>query len=79
MEQSDRREKSVTHSQPDAERVGEHLVIDKTEWAPGEHPDPHRRHGGQTRYLERYLRCIRCGVEALTEQALPDDCNGGEH
>lgn len=59
---------------PDAEQVGSHLVIDKTQWCPGKHPDPHRRHEGQTEYLERYLRCIQCGVEVLDKGGLPEEC-----
>lgn len=61
---------------PDAERIGPHLVIDKTEWVPGPHPDPHRRHTGQAQYLEQYLRCLLCGVETINEQSLPDVCGG---
>ena len=62
---------------PDAERVGEHLIIDRTEWVPGEHPNPHRRHHGQTAYLERYYRCLRCGCEAISKADLPAECESG--
>jgi hypothetical protein len=50
------------------------LVIDKTEWVPGKHPDPHRQRESQTEYLERYLRCIQCGVEVLSKRDLPEEC-----
>lgn len=68
------RKRASSPQHPDAERVGQHLVIDKTEWVPGEHPEPHRRSPGQSQYLERYIRCIRCGCEALSKRDLPDDC-----
>lgn len=61
---------------PDAEYVGEHLVIDKAEWVPGKHPYPHRRYKGQTEYLEKYIRCIQCGVEVLNGGDFPDECDG---
>ena len=69
-------EKLLDNSYPDAQRVGEHLVIDKTEWVPGKHPDPHRGHEGQTEYLERYLRCIQCGVEVLNKRDFSEKCEG---
>ena len=61
---------------PEARHVDAHLVIDKSEWVPGKHPDPHRRHEGQTEYLERYLRCIECGVEVLKKRDFPVECDG---
>jgi len=61
---------------PEARYAGDHLVIDKTEWVPGKHPDPNRRREGQTEYLERYLRCIECRVEVLSERDLPVECHG---
>ena len=61
---------------PDARHVDAHLVINKTQWCPGPHPDPHRRHEGQTEYLERYLRCIECGVEVQSKRDLPIECDG---
>lgn len=67
-------EESLSNRHPDAERIGPHLVIDKTQWCPGPHPDPHRRHEGQTEYRETYLRCIQCGVEVLRERDLPATC-----
>lgn len=38
-------------------------------------PDPSRRREGQTEYLERYLRCIKCDVEVLSEHDLPEECD----
>lgn len=61
---------------PDARYVDAHLIIDKTQWCPGPHPDPHRRHDGQTEYLERYLKCLRCRTEVLNERDLPVECDG---
>jgi len=75
MSDTSSRVETLSNSYPDAESVGPHLVIDKTEWVPGKHPDPHRRHKGQTEYLERYLRCIQCGVEVLREDDLPETCD----
>jgi hypothetical protein len=75
MESTNSIEESLSNRHPDAEPVGNHLVIDKTQWCPGLHPDPHRRHEGQTEYLERYLRCIQCGVEVLSEGDLPEECD----
>ncbi|MDL0145593.1 hypothetical protein [Halobacterium salinarum] len=60
---------------PDAKHVDAHLVIDKSEWVPGKHPDPQQRHEGQTEYLERYIQCLRCGQEALNERDLPVECD----
>ena len=59
---------------PDVERAGEHYVIRKGEWVPGKHPDPHRRHEGQRMYLERFVRCVQCGAEALRKDDLPTEC-----
>lgn len=70
------RVETLSNRYPNAERVGPHLVIDKTDWVPGKHPNPHRRHEGQTEYLERYLRCVQCGVEVLREDDLPKACGG---
>ena len=61
---------------PDAEQVGSHLIIDKTEWIPGQHPDPHRGHPEQTEYLEHFYRCTLCGVEVLQKRDLPNSCHG---
>ncbi len=74
MSNTDSRVETLSNRHPDAEQVGPHLVIDKTEWVPGKHPDPHRRHEGQTEYLEKYLRCIQCGVEVLSKGDLPETC-----
>ena len=77
MSDSDSHEISAsTPNHPDAKRVDEHLVIDKTQWCPGSHPDPNRGHEGQNEYLERYLRCVLCGIEVLNERDLPSGCDG---
>jgi hypothetical protein len=60
-------------SQPDPDVVGEHLVVDKREWVPGEHPDPHRRRGGRW-YLETYFRCVRCADERLSTREFREEC-----
>lgn len=60
---------------PDAEPVGPHLVIDRTEWVPGSHPDPRRREEGQAAYPESYFRCIRCGAERLRKRDFPAACD----
>ncbi|GAB3328307.1 hypothetical protein [Haloplanus salinarum] len=75
MESTNSIEESLSNRHPDAETVGNHLVIDKTQWCPGPHPDPHRRREGQTEYLARYLRCIQCGAEVLSEGDLPEECD----
>lgn len=75
MSYTSSRVETLSNRHPDAEQVGPHLVIDKTDWVPGKHPDPHRRHEGQTEYLERYLRCIQCGVEVLSKRDLPEECD----
>ena len=74
MSDTSSRVETLSNRHPDAEQVGPHLVIDKTECVPGKHPDPLRRHEGQTEYLERYLRCIQCGVEVLSKRDLPESC-----
>ena len=68
--------KSAADRYPDATYVGDHLVVDRTEWVPGEHPDPHLRRAGQETYLEAYLRCLRCGEERLREADFPPTCEG---
>jgi len=75
MSDTSSRVETLSNRHPDAEPVGPHLVIDKTDWVPGKHPDQHRRHEGQTEYLERYLRCIQCGVEVLSKGDLPEECD----
>lgn len=67
--------KSAAPTYPDAEYVGPHLIVDKTQWVPGGNPDPHLRSDGQTTYPERYLRCIRCGAERLRRRDFPDECD----
>ena len=76
MSDTSSRVETLSNRHPDAERIGPHLVIDKAEWVPGKHPDSHRQHENQTEYLERYLRCIQCGVEVLRERDFPDNCEG---
>lgn len=66
--------KTVVPPYPDAEPVGQHLVIDKTDWIPGVNPEEHLRHDGQTVYHERYYRCICCGDERLGKRDFPEDC-----
>lgn len=75
MSDTSSRVETLSNRHPDAEQVGPHLVIDKTEWVPGKHPEPHRGYEGQTEYLERYLRCIQCGVEVLNTEDLPETCD----
>jgi len=65
---------TLSDRHPDAERVGPHLVIDKTDWVPGRHPDPHRRHEGQTEYLESFYQCLRCEVQVLSKDDFPETC-----
>jgi hypothetical protein len=60
----------------EAREIGDHLIIEDADWVPGKHPDPNRRREDQTEYLERYLRCIQCGVEVLSQHDLPEECNG---
>lgn len=74
MKITQRVEKSSSPDWPEAEPSGVHLVTDLSEWVPGPHPDPHRREEEQRRYLERYVRCIRCGLEVLSRNDLPDEC-----
>jgi hypothetical protein len=69
-------ERLSDNSYPDAQRVGAHLVIDKKDWVPGKHPEPHLREEGQTGYWESYLKCIDCGVEVLSKRDLPESCEG---
>lgn len=78
MSNTNSRVETLSNRYPDAEQVGPHLVIDKTQWCPGPHPDPHRRREGQTQYREEYLRCIQCGVDVLNERDFPVECDGGE-
>jgi hypothetical protein len=76
MSDTSSRVETLSNRHPDAEQVGSHLVIDKTDRVPGKHPDPYRRHEGQAEYLERYLQCIQCGVEVLSKRNLPESCEG---
>lgn len=67
---------SAAPTYPDAYPVGPHLVVDKTEWVPGPHPEPHRRYDGQRAYRESYLRCVKCGAERQAERDFPAQCDG---
>lgn len=66
--------KSSSPSYPDAAYVGDHLVVDRTDWVPGAHPDPHLRDPARAGYPESYVRCIRCEAEALHPDDLPENC-----
>ncbi|QSG14372.1 hypothetical protein HSEST_0828 [Halapricum desulfuricans] len=59
-----------------ASKTGEHRVIRKSEWVPGHHPEPHKRDGTRSGYIEHYLKCVRCGVEVLNKMDFPDECRG---
>jgi hypothetical protein len=74
MSDTSSRVETLSDRHPDAERVGPHLVIDKTDWVPGQNPDPHRGHPEQTEYLEHFYRCTLCGVEVLQKRDLPETC-----
>lgn len=65
----------ISEGAEDVTDVGEHLITEEAELVPGKHPDPSRRHEDQTEYLERYLRCIKCDVEVLSERDLPGECD----
>lgn len=65
----------ATEEAKDVKDVGEHLITEEAELVPGKHPDPSRRHEGQTEYLERYLHCIECDLEVLNERDLPEECD----
>lgn len=68
-------ERLSDNSYPDAQRVGEHLVIDKKDWVPGKHPEPHLREEEQMGYWESYLTCVDCGVEVLSKRDFPEECD----
>lgn len=61
---------------PDAEHVGEHLIIEASEWVPGKHPDPSQRHPQQSEYLENFYRCLLCRVEVMRKRDLPASYGG---
>lgn len=65
----------ISEGAEDVKGVGEHLITEEAEFVPGKHPEPSRRHKGQTKYLERYLRCIKCDIEVLSERDLPEGCD----
>ena len=69
-------QKEVPPEDSGAAFVGNHAVIQKAEMVPGKHPDPSRRHKGQTQYLEQYYECVHCGVQVLSKIDLPDVCSG---
>jgi len=68
-------QKTAAPQYPDAVPVGEHLVIDRTEWVPGRHPESHLGRTGQAGYVESYYRCLRCGAERQSERDLPAECD----
>jgi hypothetical protein len=74
MSDTSSRVETLSNRHPDAEQVGPHLVTDKTDWVPGKHPDPHRQREGQTEYLESYYQCLRCEVQVLSKDNLPEAC-----
>lgn len=76
MTDSISRVETLPTNHPDAEQVGPHLVVTETEWVPGKHPNSTRSHGGQTEYLERYLKCVVCGEDRLRARDFPDECEG---
>lgn len=76
MENTSSRVETLSNRYPDAKPVGEHLVIDRREWVPGEHPEPHLRAEGQTEYLEAFYRCLLCGVKVLSTDDFPETCEG---
>ena len=78
METTTSRVETLANRFPDARHVDAHLVIDRSEWVPGKHPDPQRRHEGQTEYLERYLQCLQCGQDVQNERDLPVECDGDQ-
>lgn len=72
--------KASSPSYPDTEYVGDHLVIEKTEYVPGQHPEPYHRQPGQTEYCETFYRCVKCRVECLRREDFPAQCEaaGGD-
>jgi len=74
MSDTSSRVETLSNRYPDAERVGPHLVIDKTDWVPGKHPEPQLRVEGQTEYRESYYHCFRCEVQVLSKDDFPDVC-----
>lgn len=70
-------ERRAAPSEPAPDQVGDHLVIDKREWIPGHHPDPHRRNG-ERGYFETFFRCVRCGEQRLHKRQFPDECTPSE-
>lgn len=75
MEQTNSVEESL--SKQDAERVGNHVVIEQADVVPGKHPEPHLRSEGQTSYVESYLKCVDCGVEVLRKRDFPEPYESG--
>lgn len=59
---------------PDAERVGDHFLIEKTQWVPGGHPEPWMRNDPQRGYFEGYFYCLHCGAERLSKGQFPELC-----
>lgn len=74
MEHSTRSVETLS-AQPGTVQVEDHVVVEETDIVPGQHPEPHLRYEGQTSYLERYLRCVRCDIEVLRAHDFPNECD----
>lgn len=68
--------RSTAPTYPSATPVGQHLVIDRSEWIPGANPEPHMRYDGQRTYRESYYRCVKCGEERQAKRDFPAACDG---
>ena len=68
-------QQSTAPAYPDPEPVGSHLVIDRTEWVPGPHPERHLRYDGQRAYRDTFYRCVKCGEERQTKRDFPGRCD----
>lgn len=68
--------RSSAPTYPSATPVGQHLVIDRSEWIPGADPEPHMRYDGQRTYRETYYRCVKCGEERQAKRDFPEECDG---
>jgi len=70
------KDKRAVPTYSDARPVGQHLVVDKVDWVPGFNPETSLREDGTVGYTERYLRCVRCGKERLSQGRFPEECPG---
>jgi hypothetical protein len=75
MSRTTAEQKGVPPEHDGAEKVGEHRVMRKSQWVPGQHPEAHKRHGTKSGYIENYLECVDCGVEVLNKIDFPAECN----